>query len=293
MKITLRQTDVFAAVAREGSVTRAAEALAMTQSSASQALADFEAQLGAPCFDRHGKRLILNEVGRRVLPHALSLLAQAQALEQSARPAGGPLDLRLAASSTIGNHVLPVWIGTLLAAQPDSRITLQVNNSEAVISAVRDFQVDMGFIEGTCQDPEIEATPWLVDELVVVAPVGHPLAGTAITPAALAGVGWIVRESGSGTREFVESALAAHLPRFNTRLTLGNSEAIRRAVAAGAGLSCLSRRVVAEALENGSLVELPVPFADLRRTFLLLRHRNKSWTEGMRGFLAWCAQQGD
>ena len=80
MKITLRQTDVFAAVAREGSVTRAAEALSMTQSSASQALADFEAQLGAPCFDRHGKRLILNEVGRRVLPHALSLLAQALAL---------------------------------------------------------------------------------------------------------------------------------------------------------------------------------------------------------------------
>lgn len=128
-----------------------------------------------------------------------------------------------------------------------------------MIVAVADFRVDLGLIEGPCHMPELVTQPWLEDELVVFAAPDNPLAHQPPTLEALANAPWILRERGSGTREVLDHLLLAHLPHFQLVMELGNSEAIKHAVRHGIGISCLSRRVVAEQLASGALVELPVP----------------------------------
>jgi DNA-binding transcriptional LysR family regulator len=262
MHITLRQLEVFTEVLKSGSTTQASVVLALSQSAVSAALADLEGQLGVQLFDRVGKRLVINEHGRLLYPKALALLEQAGEIEQLFRHDGGAL--RIAASSTIGN-------------------------SQDVIVAVADFRVDLGLIEGPCHMPELVTQPWLEDELVVFAAPDNPLTHQPPTLEALANAPWILRERGSGTREVLDHLLLAHLPHFQLVMELGNSEAIKHAVRHGIGISCLSRRVVAEQLASGALVELPVPLPPLRRTLYLIRHRQKHISNALQRFLSYCA----
>ena len=159
---------------------------------------------------------------------------------------------------------------------PATPLELNVGNSQDVIVAVADFRVDLGLIEGPCHMPELVTQPWLEDELVVFAAPDNPLAHQPPTLEALANAPWILRERGSGTREVLDHLLLAHLPHFQLVMELGNSEAIKHAVRHGIGISCLSRRVVAEQLASGALVELPVPLP-LRRTLYLIRHRQSTF----------------
>ncbi|HEJ9064308.1 TPA: LysR family transcriptional regulator [Serratia marcescens] len=284
MHITLRQLEVFTEVLKSGSTTQASVVLALSQSAVSAALADLEGQLGVQLFDRVGKRLVINEHGRLLYPKALALLEQAGEIEQLFRHDGGAL--RIAASSTIGNYMLPEMIARYRRDFPATPLELNVGNSQDVIVAVADFRVDLGLIEGPCHMPELVTQPWLEDELVVFAAPDNPLTRQPPTLEALANAPWILRERGSGTREVLDHLLLAHLPHFQLVMELGNSEAIKHAVRHGIGISCLSRRVVAEQLASGTLVELPVP--PLRRTLYLIRHRQKHISNALQRFLSYC-----
>lgn len=290
MRITLKQIDVFTAVAREGSVTKAALWLHLTQSATSMALADLETQLGAKIFDRVGRRLQLNELGHRLLPLAQETVARAQEIEDIA--AGGLPGrgrLRIGASLTIGNYLMPQLIGNYLLENPAAEIHLDVGNTQHVIESVRQFQCDVGFIEGFCHEPDIEVLPWIADELVIFAASTHPLASReTITADDLANTYWILREHGSGTREVFDNAVAGKLPTLKVRLELGHTEAIRRAVEAGIGIGCASRLTLQESLSQARIKVLATPFLDLRRSLFILRHRSKYQTRGMNQFLATC-----
>ncbi|BEO62285.1 LysR family transcriptional regulator [Serratia marcescens] len=287
MHITLRQLEVFTEVLKSGSTTQASVVLALSQSAVSAALADLEGQLGVQLFDRVGKRLVINEHGRLLYPKALALLEQAGEIEQLFRHDGGAL--RIAASSTIGNYMLPEMIARYRRDFPAAPLELNVGNSQDVIVAVADFRVDLGLIEGPCHMPELVTQPWLEDELVVFAAPDNPLTREPPTLEALANAPWILRERGSGTREVLDHLLLAHLPHFQLVMELGNSEAIKHAVRHGIGISCLSRRVVAEQLASGTLVELPLPLPPLRRTLYLIRHRQKHISNALQRFLSYCA----
>ncbi|EMF04891.1 DNA-binding transcriptional regulator YeiE [Serratia marcescens] len=286
MHITLRQLEVFTEVLKSGSTTQASVVLALSQSAVSAALADLEGQLGVQLFDRVGKRLVINEHGRLLYPKALALLEQAGEIEQLFRHDGGAL--RIAASSTIGNYMLPEMIARYRRDFPATPLELNVGNSQDVIVAVADFRVDLGLIEGPCHMPELVTQPWLEDELVVFAAPDNPLTRQPPTLEALANAPWILRERGSGTREVLDHLLLAHLPHFQLVMELGNSEAIKHAVRHGIGISCLSRRVEAEQLASGALVELPVPLPPLRRTLYLIRHRQKHISNALQRFLSYC-----
>ena len=132
------------------------------------------------------------------------------------------------------------------------------------------------------------AEPWLADELVVFAAPGSPLLEGEVTLQRLAEAPWILREHGSGTREIVDYLLLSHLPAFQLGMELGNSEAIKHAVRHGLGISCLSRRVIAEQLEVGSLVELSVPLPPLTRTLWRIHHRQKHISKALQRFLRYC-----
>ncbi len=149
---------------------------------------------------------------------ALALLEQAVEIEQLFREDNGAI--RVYASSTIGNYILPAMIARYRQHYP----ALPLNSAwkqPDVINAVLDFRVDIGLIEGPCHSTEIISEPWLEDELVVFAAPSSPLTQGPVTLEQLAASPWILRERGSGTREIVDYLLLSHLPRFHMAMELG------------------------------------------------------------------------
>ena len=289
MKFTLRQIEAFVAIARSDNVSRAAEALNLSQSATSAALAELEGQFGQQLFDRNGKRLRLNEQGRMLLPRAVELLDRAEEIDALLRGERGLGNLRVGATLTIGNYLLPLIVAGYLQRHPESRVQLQVHNTATIARLLLHYEIDLGLIEGQVRDAELESLHWVEDELVVFCAPSHPLArrGTA-TLAELVDQPWILRERGSGTRETFDEALR-HLPRGITpRLELEHTEAVKRAVESGLGISCISRLALRDAFRRGSLVPLETPELDLRRSFNFVWHRGKYHTAAIRQFLDDC-----
>ena len=286
MNITLRQLEVFCAVARHSNVSRAAEDVHISQSATSMALAELERQLGTRLFDRFGKRLVMNANGKALFPLADDLLARAGEVEGLFGSGGPGAALRVGASSTIGIYLMPGMLRQFSDACPDGQVQLQVGNTEQVIRALKDCEIDIGFIEGLCSDPAVDSRPWRSDELIVVASPKHPLASKRrLVPRDLEEADWILREPGSGTRRVFELAIAGRLEALKVRFELGHTEAVKRAVASQLGVSCLSRLTVQDELRDKSLVQLAVPFLSLRRELYLLLLRNKYVTSSMQTFL--------
>ena len=286
MRITLRQLEVFTEVLKSGSTTQASQLLALSQSAVSASLTDLEGQLGVQLFDRVGKRLVTNEHGRLLYPKALALLEQGLEVEQLFKKEMGAV--RLAASTTIGNYILPEILAGYRFDNPDVPLELFIGNTEDVIKAVMEFRTDVGLIEGVCHSPELISTSWLKDELVIFVAPDNPLAHEKVSLKELREAPWILRERGSGTRDVLDQLLFAHLPGFQILMELGNSEAIKHAVRFGMGVSCLSRRVIAEQLENGSLVEVKVAQLQLERTLYLIYHRQKHLSKAITNLLDYC-----
>ena len=294
MRLTLRQLQIFRAVALSGSTTSAAQSVPLSQSATSAALNELEHILGARLFDRVGKRLLLNDNGRALLPTALALLDGARNVETAFLSTEQPLmvDLRLFASTTIGNYILPPLLGRFLEMVPTARLDLRIGNTLEVITAVRDFATDLGLIEGPCHEADVVVVPWLEDELVIVAAPNDPLAKAAkrnkLTAKQLSEAKWLLREPGSGTREAVEHALLPHFVNIHAAMTLGSSEAIKNSVAEGLGLSCLSRWVVQDLVSANRLTILSTRLPRLQRHFMLIHHRRKLLSESLRKFISHC-----
>jgi DNA-binding transcriptional LysR family regulator len=276
MRITLKQLQVFVAIAQKENMSHAADTVNLSQSACSMALTSLENQLNGPLFERRGKKLILNERGRILLPKALHLIGEAEDLQNLMLPEKSKEltgHLIVGASSTIGNYVLPEMIGNFLNKYPQTKITLKVANTEQIIQHLLQFDVDLGLIEGKCYSSEIEVKTWKKDELIIVASPKNPLTKKRqISLIDLENEKWILRESGSGTRAYFEEAMKHHIKPF---LELGHTEAIKQAVRAGIGISCLSKVTVINELNNGDLVELKTPFLKLTRDFYLLNHQKK------------------
>jgi DNA-binding transcriptional LysR family regulator len=290
MKFSLRQMEVFLATARHENLSRAAETLALSQSAASGALAEFERQFGLRLFDRVGKRLRLNEQGRALLPAAEELISRAQEIERLLRRQEGEVSLALGATLSIGNYLVVPLMQRLLEAQPGARLSLEVANTGTIAAKVARFELDIGMIEGEVRDPALEITPWRDDELVVFCAPEHPLARRrrGLGDRELLGATWILREPGSGTRQTFDRALHDLLTRLEVRFELQHTEAIKRAVESGIGIGCLSRATLHEAFARGSLVPLAVPGRDFRRRFYFVLHRRKYRSAGIRRWLEIC-----
>jgi len=208
MHFTLRQIEVFAAVARQESVSRAAESLSLSQSATSTSLAELERQSGCQLFDRAGKRLCLNALGQQLLPQAVALLDQARAIEDLLNGKSGFGSLAVGATLTIGNYLATLLIGSFMQRHPECRVKLHVHNTAHIVHQIAQHELDLGLIEGDCQHPDLEVQPWIEDELVVFCAPQHPLAGRGeVGLDELTSEAWILREQGSGTRMTFEQAV--------------------------------------------------------------------------------------
>jgi DNA-binding transcriptional LysR family regulator len=295
MAITLRQLEIFEKVASCAHVTRASQELLLTQSAASMAIAELERLAGAPLFERQGKRLLLNDRGRRILPEVRQVLVKVRTIERFlnesvAEPKG---TLNLGASTTIGNYMLPAIVGEFSRLYPSARALLQVGNAQQIETGVERGELDLGLIEGIPHIASLTATPWRRDELVVIAGPGHAWAEEKrASPGMLQDASWIMREKGSGTREIFEAAMEKKGVRFSIALELGHTEAIKKAAEAGLGVGCLSRMAVQRELDNGWLVEVATPL-NLKRTLVILTRDSERMTTLLKAFLALLQQSRD
>lgn len=264
---TLRQLNVFVTVARLGSITLAAKQLFMTQSAASMALAQLEQTLGKTLFERYNRNLTLSHIGQALLPKAVAILEQSEAFGHidSTKELEGTL--HIAASSTIGNYVLPAYFSLFSQKHPKVQLISQIENTQAIIHSLLQYKTDIGFIEGYCDNAGLIAHPWLTDELYLCVGPKHPLAKkTSISDKALAQAIWIMREPGSGTRVVFEHAIRQRINQLNILMELSSSEAIKAVVRQGTGICCLSQHVVQHDLEQGTLIRLH-PDVTLQRQY--------------------------
>jgi DNA-binding transcriptional LysR family regulator len=287
MRYSLRQLEVFLAVARTGSVSRAGDELAMSQSAVSGSLADLERQFDVRLFDRIGKRLQLSDVGRALRSRAEAVWDAARELESGLANHADGSRLRVGATLTIGNYVAVPLMARYMHEQPGSLVRLDIANTEEIARRVVNFEIDVGLIEGELSHPQLDVKPFRDDELVVFSALTHPLAKKrALTDADLKGASWIVREHGSGTRQAFDRAMTGILPELHLTLELPHTEVIKRAVEAGLGLGCVSRLALADAFRDGTLKPLPVPHRDFRRRFYTVLHRQKHIGADLRRWLA-------
>lgn len=305
LRLTLRQLQVFVAVADAGSTSAAGAAIGLSQSATSAALKELERMLGIALFDRAGKRLLLNADGRELLPRAQALLDGAAEFQRQARGASTTLaSLRVGASTTIGNYLLPrllrrLWGDRLPHDSAPWQAQVRIGNTAEIGAAVADFSLDIGLVEGPCDDPRLETRPWLRDELLVVAAprlhrrltAGLP-AGAAVPLKTLRDQVWLLREAGSGTRAATDLALLPHLHAWRRRIELGNSEAIKHAAAEGLGLACLSEWVVAELLAARRLQRVPTTLPKMLRPCYIVLHRHKQRSPGLERLVALLLEAG-
>lgn len=287
LHITLRQLEVFTAVAREGTTRAAAGMVARSQSAASSALADLETAMNAELFDRIGRRLVLNENGRALLPAAVSLLEQAGDLEDVLT--GSPASqLSIAASMTIGEHILPTLISDWRREHAAGTVSMQVTNTVGVLDALADLRADIGFIEGPQTRSGLRLRAWFSDEMVVVAASAHPLTRGRVSRSKLRAASWAMREPGSGTREAAERWLLDQLGEIQIDYELGTPAAIKALVRSGIAVACLPRHAVARELAAGELVELNTGLPAMLRRLTIVTHSAKPLGPTATSFLQHC-----
>jgi DNA-binding transcriptional LysR family regulator len=272
--MTLEQLRIFVGVAERQHVTRAAEALNVTQSAASAAIAALEARHGVPLFNRVGRGIELTEAGRMFLEEARAVLGRAASAEQALADYAGLKrgTLRLVASQTIASYWLPPRLATFHDRYPAIAVELAIDNSEGAAARVLSGAAELGFVEGMIDEPALAHWPIASDQMVLV---GRE-AVEVIDDTWIRQARWIVREQGSGTRSSFEEALrrdGIDPATLTVAMTLPSNEAVRTAVEAGAGVAVLSELVVASALAAGTLHVLPLDLP--ARRFHALRHKER------------------
>jgi len=265
----LESLRLLVLVAELGSVGKAARELGIAQPSATKRLAALERRARLPLLRRGPRGSVLTDDGKLVVAWASSLLAAAEEFQTSLATlrADRVAQLRIAASMTIAEALLPRWLSDLRGADPAVRVGLTVTNSTEVARLVLgDDRVDVGFVEGPTVTGGLSSRIVGRDELIVVVTPDHRLARRRrpLTAVELAATPLVVREAGSGTRETLDRVLARYDP-VTPQLALGSNAAVKGAAVAGMAPAVLSRHAVAAELSAGTLVAVPVTDLPLHR----------------------------
>ena len=287
--MTLRQLEIFLAVAAARSFRKAADRIALSQPALSQQIKELERELGTPVFDRLGRTVTLTEAGRLLEAHTHRVFATLQ----GAREAIGELcglsrgSLLLGASSTPGIYLLPWLLERFKTRYPDIQVSLRIGNTREIEERVRASEVDLGIVGGHLADVKetcIEAR--LLDHLVLIVAPGHRWAGRRkITPRQLREACLLTREDGSATRRVTEAALARAGIVVPACLELGHTEAIKQGVRAGLGVAFVSHYAVRHELASRQLQTVGVTGLTIHRHFHVIRHEAKALAPAARAFL--------
>lgn len=274
MSITLTQLHSFLAVVRTGSVTAAADELVVTQPSVSAAVTALARELGTPLLDREGRGVRPTAAGVAFAAYAADVVGLLDAGRRAALEAAGQAQrtLRVAAVTTAAESFVPALMHAFAGTRPDIELTLSVGNRGQVIEQLLAHEADVAFGGRPPETDRVTARAVRTNRPVLICAIDDPLAGASVTPRALAGRSWLLREPGSGTRRLNEEFLAAQALDV-VPLTVGSNGAIKAAARAGLGVSFVSQDAVATELEAGLLGVIAVDPAPEPRDWHVMRSR--------------------
>ncbi|GAA2622234.1 LysR family transcriptional regulator [Actinomadura fulvescens] len=265
----LSALELLLAVVRLGSLGRAADEMGITQPAASGRIKSMERQLGVALLERSPRGSRPTKAGSLVAEWAQQVMDAAYALDAGVEALRERRDshLRVAASMTIAEYMIPGWLLALRQARPDTAVTLRAANSAAVAEQVLSGEADLGFVEGTNAPEGLGGAVVTTDRLLVVVSPAHPWARrrSGVAAAELAATSLLLREEGSGTREVIDRALASYGGTAPPLLQLGSTTALKAAAVSGASPAAVSELAVVEELADGRLIAVPVPELDLSR----------------------------
>jgi DNA-binding transcriptional LysR family regulator len=275
-----RRLQVFHAVARVLSFTKAAESLNMTQPAVTFQVRQLEEDFNTRLFDRGHNKISLTDAGKVVESYCTKIFDLYGDMQESVKRLTGDNsgDITIGASTTIAEYMLPALLGDFKGTFPDVKIRLKVANTASIVSMVEDNAIDLGIVEGETNNKLLLVEGCQVDRLVVITAPEHELANhTSIEPATLLEYPFIFREAGSGTRaviaEFLKKA-GLEENQLKAALELGSTEAIKGAVEAGMGISVVSEATITKELKLETLCAIELT-PSLNRHFSFVRQRQK------------------
>jgi DNA-binding transcriptional LysR family regulator len=297
MKVTIRQLQVFDAVATQGSVSAAATKLSMSQSAASCALTDLQIVLHRTLFAHaKGRPLQITDEGKRLRPIVRSLLSEIEDLERASTDSPAPLSGKLVVGATamIAETELPRLCVEFMKIHPGVQIRVEAEAVGDLFGRLSRFELETALIENFPQVEGVELTHWKTDELVLVVAPEHPLAGRRnLTIRDLAGMSWCTREAFSSVTARLRYLLHEQIGQLSVAFESTSNWAVRHAVVAGGGIGCLSRELVQFDLDNGRLVKLEVEGFSYTRSLSLARPKNIWRSRLVTSFDQFLLQNGD
>jgi DNA-binding transcriptional LysR family regulator len=273
MKLTLRQLEIFLNVVESGHLTNVAKSMSLSQSAVSMSIKELEGILGKPLFDRINKKLVLNEMGREFYKEINPIFKKLSDIEYEFQNAENKGMIRVGASTTIVDYLMPSIICSYMNLYPDVKITLKEGNTKKIKELLKKGEIDIGFVEGFVSDSVIIKEKIGVDELIIV--TSHKDMAKSCNIEDLANKRWVLREEGSGTREVFLDYIKGKTEPLNVFFELGHTESIKSILQNRECLSCISKIAVQKELDDGTLYQVKVKKFDCKRDFLMIYHKDK------------------
>ncbi|MNO14714.1 HTH-type transcriptional regulator CysL [compost metagenome] len=279
---------VFVTVVEQSHFSKAGELLGLSQPGVSLHIRNLENELGTRLLHRSPKQVRLTEAGTILYQRAKQMLSLYEEAGREIRLLRDEVtgSLHIGASFTIGEYILPARLAEFAKQYPQVSLQVTIGNTEEIIAAVKTNQLDAGFIEGETADPELTIIPYMKDEMIVIAPAGHPLADSlAVEKDMLQDQTWVLREHGSGTRAFSDHFFQESGLHVKRSYVFNSSQGVKEAVSAGLGLGMLSRWIVRKELAGGEISGLRLRQRLLEREFLIIRHSGNPQSMAVQMFI--------
>ena len=290
--MTLRHMKILVAVYQNGSVTKAAEALHLSQPSVSLALKELEDYYGVELFTRMGRRIVPTECGKTFYGYAVHVVSLMDELETRVRNWDTVGTVRIGATITIGTNLLPGLVKQFQEEFPKLKVEIQVCRASQVEQLILDNQIDLGLIEAQPSRKELQAVPFMEDELRAVLPPASPLAKQdTVTIEELTQYPMLMREPGSAGRTALDAALALRQMHIEPAWESVSTQALIKAVAEGLGVAVLPKLLAERDAESGTVAMRPFR-EPLLRTLNVVYHPKKYLSGSMVRFIALCQALG-
>lgn len=284
--MTFGQLKTFLEVVRQGSIRAAAASLSVTEPSVSAGVASLQRELGVPLLERHGRGIRVTPAGEEFAGYASQMLGLAEKAGRRAREkAGEAAQLRIAAVTTAGESLMAPILKLFQQKVPDVELWMEVGNRQTVIDSLLSYHSDVGIGGRPPDEGDIGGEPFLENNLAVVGAPNHPLSKGVHTAAELSGETWLLRETGSGTRNNTEEFFQEAGIEPRSFMTLGSNGAVKQAASAGLGITLISTHAVAKELAGEILSRLNVEGTPLKRYWHVLYRSANDHSPSTEAFL--------